>query len=221
MDLNEHNKISQIIKYFHKIKFWTEADIKEILYEDILKLARELMVDLKNNNEQERQYCINEFAETYGNGSAFNVNEYLADICPRLWLFVGESVLTFKTYLLFNSNHGHPHMDNWSIIEWNLSQPPATDKFKMIGEKITSIVIHDEINHDIRMPTMKADYDLWLVECGRSNSDYNVPKNVYYPILKIVTPIKIINLGAQWYVCHYPRSLYSIDDTDVNNDIKL
>ena len=225
---NEHNIVGEILEESIFVSFFSPKDEYEFWKKSIVDFAKAYIHHKKKGNIKKVNFAISDFASEY---RPFNFDELHkiglitsndakiileniglsdSDMHPRLWLFVGDSVISFQTYLLFNSNHGHPHMDNWYLVNWKLSQPQATDMFKMIGHNITSINIHD-INHNmIDSFTMKADYDEWMKYCGKSNEGYNVPSEKYYPILEIDASIKKIQLGTKWYSCHYPVSIYNI-----------
>ena len=201
LDLSEHDTIEKILNEFIQIDFWTEKDIKEFKKDSIINLAKD-MVEY-NNDLNMQAHSIELFIESY-----MMDYSYIRDLHPRLWLFVGDDVLTFKTYLLFNSSWGHPHMDDWNLVEWNISQPPATSNIKLIGSNIESIKLYDN-DYSIYQDCYSADMDKWIKHSGKDN-DYNTPKTKLYPMIRIDTRIKKIGLGAKWFACHYPRSIWQL-----------
>ena len=227
-DQNEHKVISKILEECIFVSFFSPNDEYAFFKSSIIELAQSYMDYKKEGKPKYMNYAINDFAANYkdpdksmlksiGLIGSNKAKSILEDSCfsdsnlhPRLWLFVGDSVNSFETYLLFNSNHGHPHMDNWYLVNWKLSQPPATDMFKLIGYGINCINVHDEEHNTIDSFIMKANYDEWMKYCGRSEGVYDVPDEKYYPILEIDTSIKKIQLGTKWYSCHYPVSIFDI-----------
>jgi hypothetical protein len=224
----EHELVEEILEKYIFVSFFSPKDEYGLWTGNIIKFAKAYLRAKKLGDEKDMMFALDEFIMCYRDFDNFfvvlfndrtklkNDNEIEqglthATLHPRMWLFVGDSVLTFETYLLFNSDHGNPHMDNWYLVRWKLSQPPATDSFKMICHNIESINVHDNIHNSVDSFIMKADYDEWIEYCGKSDSyQHEVPKEVYYPILEIDAVIKKIELGTKWHVCHYPVSIYNI-----------
>lgn len=220
---DEHDVISDILEKSLFISFFSPKDEYELWRNHIVEFAEDYLTCYRNNEYKSLKYAIDSFASVYrefdfswlkNECTTISEEDFSnSDIHPRLWLFVGDSVLSFESYLLFNSNHGHPHMDNWYLVNWKLSQPPATESFKMVGHNIQSINVHDTINNKSENFTMKANFDEWMKYCGMSDDGYKVPSEKYYPILEIDASTKIIQLGTKWHSCHYPISLYNFIDT--------
>ena len=191
LNLTEHDIIKEVLSSYISIDFLDDDGKKELINDcDSYELE---VYDCKDIHQYKK-----------------SLDDNKAELHPRLWLFIGDTVLSFKTYLLFNSDHGHPQMDNWNLVEWNLTQPPATDKIKLIGNKINNIKLYDD-EHDIRSHNLKANYDKWVERCGITKDDFDVPTDSkLYPIIRIDTDTKMIGLGARWFWCCYPQSVWYI-----------
>ncbi len=192
LDLSEHNTIKDILMKFVEVK-WSDPTWDATDSED------------SSSSED------SDMSDYYERNGIPPPSEWIADLHPRLWLFVGDSIGTFKNYLLFNSEHGHPHMDNWNLVEWNLTQPPATDKLKVISSVINNIKLYDD-DWDIHQHRYRADLDKWVKYSGVDQEGYEVPSKKPYPMIRIDTDTKLVGLGAQWTFCHYPRSIWRLLD---------
>jgi hypothetical protein len=198
-DITEHNTVSDILEKCFHVDFFSPQEKYNLDKRSIIEFAEDYLYYSAKKNYPMLRVITNNLI-----GISDSIN---AGLHPRMWLFVGDSVVTFETYLLFNSDHGNPYMDNWYLVNWKLSQPPANDKFKMIGQNILTINVHDTQHNSVASFCVKAHYNEWMKYCGKSDQDCSVPDEKYYPILEIDTGIKKIELGTKWYLCHYPVAI--------------
>lgn len=187
LDLNEHNTITNILKEFVTVK-WDDN-----MFGDL--------PDSDNSSDDD------------DSSEPIDSSDWVAELHPRLWLFVGDSINTFKNYLLFNSNHGHPHIDNWNLVEWNLTQPPATDKLKVISSVINNIKLYQD-DFTLLQTRYLPDFDKWVKYSGQAKNTYEVPTDKMYPMVRIDTNTKVIGLGVKWFFCHYPQSVWKLMDKE-------
>lgn len=142
----------------------------------------------------------------------------------HMYLFIGETPLTAKIYLLISnyddrhnrSNNGigaHFCADNFIITKVDDSViedlEETFDKFKYIGETISEIWTDgDTLDKDIVI----ANYEKWKKTvgvskfCGEILPAFEKP----YVFMKIITKFKTLELGAMYHSCHYPETIWNL-----------
>lgn len=130
-------------------------------------------------------------------------------------LFIVEDINKQKTILVANSVNQDgmwSWFDNWALIEVPQLPEDFNDSYKSIGDTIKSVTfdgVEDETGR------ITADMDKWVKAVGEGSWG---PAEEDYYFITIQTPTKTIRLGAHYYDCHYPATIW--DALDVKEPTK-
>jgi hypothetical protein len=101
--------------------------------------------------------------------------------------------------------------DNWFLEEREQLPEDINKTYKSIGDLILSVTF-DGIENETG--SIKADMEKWTKAVGEGSWG---PAEEDYYFITIQTQTKTIRLGAHYYDCHYPTTIWDIPSASVSD----
>lgn len=120
-----------------------------------------------------------------------------------------EDVLLFLVkdepkYLIADCrNEDYSYYDNWRLRVYKGKLPTLNDTYKSIGSKVLGVTVKGVEEDDGRIV---ADYNDWVKTVGEGS--WGPKEGEPYYFITITTETKTVKLGATYWDCHYPETIW-------------
>jgi hypothetical protein len=130
-------------------------------------------------------------------------------------LFIIEDNGQKKILVADSENKDYSWYDNWKLTEKDQLTEQLNQTYKSIGDEILNVTFEGE---EDALGRITADMDKWIKAVGEGS--WGATEGAEYWFITIQTQSKVIRLGAQYWVCHYPSVIWDFPSTIVPRETK-